>query len=331
MKTKKIHQEMMEYGNSGIPRCCRKDCLKDLTIEELLQTRELVQNLKGVDRKVFIQRNIVKPKEDKEGTWKFYFNQNKICLRGFTFVYGVSNHMVYSTDSSCSQIRIKPKEDIIMSFLNEMAEKSNYMPNASEIHLPYTTKIIVYDLFTKYLEDNNFQKISKKHFVQVWKSKLKHIKVRKVTKFSKCDICVNLDEKIITTRDETMNAMLKKRKHKHVMEMLEDRDIYETHKKLGVSMKHKYLSIAVDGADFGKYGLPYFWQKDKQSEKGYKNPISTIIVIIHGHGTCVYTIPIYLPNDSNSIIHIIHKTFTFVKELYLRNNWIWPNVLLAQV
>ena len=65
------------------------------------------------------------------------------------------------------------------------------------------------------------------------------------------------------------------------MEMLEDRDIYETHKQMGIKTKKKYLSIAVDGADFGKYGLPYFSVKDKQSEKGYKNPISTVIVNIH--------------------------------------------------
>ena len=115
------------------------------------------------------------------------------------------------------------------------------------------------------------------------------------------------------------------------MEMLEDRDIYETHKQMGIKTKKKYLSIAVDGADFGKYGLPYFSVKDKQSEKWYKNPISTVIVNIHGYGTCVYTIPIYLPNDSNSIIHIIHKTFSFMKNLYLNNNMSWPNILLAQV
>ena len=46
---------------------------------------------------------------------------------------------------------------------------------------------------------------------------------------------------------------LKVKKHKHVIEMLEDRDIYETHKQMGIKTKKKYLSIAVDGADFGKY------------------------------------------------------------------------------
>ena len=52
---------------------------------------------------------------------------------------------------------------------------------------------------------------------------------------------------------------------------------------------------------------------------------------IHGHGTCIYTIPNYLPNDSNSIIHIIHKTLTFLKDLYFQKGWIWPNILLSQV
>ena len=72
--------------------------------------------------------------------------------------------------------------------MNDLAERCNYMPNSSEIHLPYTTKTMVYHLFVQYLQQQNIQPISMKYFIQVWKTKLNHIKVRKVTKFSKCNI-----------------------------------------------------------------------------------------------------------------------------------------------
>ena len=138
------------------------------------------------------------------------FNQQNVCQNAFIIAYGVSKHLIYSMELSYKQNRVKVKEEMILNFLNGLAEKSNYMPNASEIHLPYTTKTMVFDMFMEHLKTNSLQDISFKYFIQVWKSKLFHIKVRKIQRFSKCNICTVVDEKIVKTRDEAMCVKFEK-------------------------------------------------------------------------------------------------------------------------
>ena len=81
---------------------------------------------------------------------------------------------------------------------------------------------------------------------------------------------------------------------------------YQRNKEEATEHKSKCLSMSIDGADFQRYGLPYFPQHDKDSERGFKNPIRTVGAIVHGHGNLFYTFPANLPSDLNCTIYCLH-------------------------
>ena len=71
------------------------------------------------------------------------------------------------------------------------------MPNSHEIHLPFNRKNLVFNQFQDEMErqfpnDNYKNKISYSYFLRVWKLNCSNIKVRRWSKFSKCDFCINI-------------------------------------------------------------------------------------------------------------------------------------------
>lgn len=307
--------------------------MASFTVEDVSKYRDKVWKLKAIDKKDFIHSKIIKKGQNnnyKENI--FLVSAEKVCVRAFKVLYGVSNNLIYTSNRFTTKERPTVKLNKIVKFLNEMADWSNYMPDSIEIHLPYTNKQIVYDMFIESLTvDNTQYKVSYKYFIFCWKKYCFNLKVRKVTRFSKCSYCTVQDEKITCTKDPDVRRKLKKQKMKHVMLNFEDREIYETHKNMSKLVKERYLSVAIDGADFGRYALPYFGVKDKKSDTGYKNPITTIVVIAHGHGTFIYTVPFNLPSNSNSIIHALQLTLTKLKKMYSSDDKRWPSTLFVQV
>ena len=130
---------------------------------------------------------------------------------------------------------------------------------------------------------------------------------------------------------ESRRKKLKKQLENHIRKTQMDRQIYEMNKKKSREESSIYLSIAIDGADFQRYGLPYFHQVDKDSDRGFKNPIRTVASIVHGHGNMFFTFPANLPSDSNSIIHCLHEALTAVKMNYIKINQQFPSILFLQV
>jgi hypothetical protein len=98
------------------------------------------------------------------------------------------------------------------------------------------------------------------------------------------------------------------------------------------SKRNASLSIAIDGSDMSCYGLPYFNQKTKETEKGFKIPIKLTGVIIHGWGHMVFTFPCNIPTGANSTIDCLHKTLEFMQKRYAEyENNAMPRVLFIQV
>jgi hypothetical protein len=207
------------------------------------------------------------------------------------------------------------------------------MPDKNEIHLSYNSHKIVYDEFKKYLDgfEDIDKNISYSYFNKVWRRKLNYIKARKAIRFSKCGKCVKLKERIMKTNKEELRNQLKKELMRHIERMTLDRRIYLRNKERATENKNSCLSIAIDGADFQRYGLPYFPQHDKDSDRGFKNPIRTIGSIIHGHGNMFFTFPANLPSDSNCIIYCLHTILTTMKQRYLIKKHQFPDTLYLQV
>ena len=180
-------------------------------------------------------------------------------------------------------------------------------------------------------DDFNGVPISYSYFNKVWRRKLNHIKARKAIRFSKCEKCVKLKEKLARTLDEETVNQTKRALFNHISRMELDRRIYQKNKEQASNYKDGCLSIAIDGADFQRYGLPYFCQSDKDSNRGFKNPIRTVGAIVHGHGNMFFTFPANLPSDSNCIIHCLHQLFVKMKKIYERNQKQLPDTLYLQV
>lgn len=337
VKIRKIGDEIMHYEQNGMKPCCNKGCVYDFTLEEIQHLREEVHSMDKKEKKCYIKSKIVFKNEFNNNKCnKFTVKEKLVCKNCFLICYGVSNSIIYNKTNILSQlnIRAKPKEDSIINFLTELSNKCDYMPDSNEIHLLSSSKYAVYEMFINANNEHNlkdYTEVTYSYFLRVWKAYLKHIKVRKVNRFTKCAQCTVWKSELRQTLDQEKRNKLKKLLHNHALQQLQDRNEYENNKRLAIELPSKYMSLAIDGADFQKYGLPYFNIKDKNSDQGNKIPINTVGVIFHGHGSFIYTLPCNLPSDSNSIIHCIQRSITQMKELYENKKLQWPSILFVQV
>jgi hypothetical protein len=101
---------------------------------------------------------------------------------------------------------------------------------------------------------------SKSLFMTRWKSDHPHIKLRRSTRFAKCDTCVNLREFIQDrsqqgTARELADARVEH--SAHLRDIRTERQCYHEKRKEAVERPEDALSIILDGADQGSYGQPH--------------------------------------------------------------------------
>lgn len=324
---KKVNQDIQHFEDHGLPICCKHNCLIQFPVDYIKHQREMVFTMSQIDKHKFILEKVL-PKDDYHSTKRFVIDGKEVCLKCFETVFGVSRKIVNSNTAIKVRQNSTPKLTEIVYFLKDIGEWHNIMPDSKEIHLPYVCKYDVYNLYTEVYKD---QAASYKYFVRIWKRKMFHIKIRKVHRFTKCGKCVTLREKIAASIDVTINKNLKKILFEHINRQLLDREVFELNCRLASTNPETYLSMIIDGADFQRYGLPYFYEKDKNSDKGYKIPINMFAVKIHGHGEMLFTFPSNLPSDPNAIIHCLHNSLTTIKEKYDVASCNWPSTLFLQV
>jgi hypothetical protein len=264
------------------------------------------------------------------------FQDKLICYDAFRIVYGVSSSTIYSNPAVEIKDTSSEKCDAIRQYLTELASWHDFMPDSKEIHLPYTTKHQVFDLFMNRVENGDYpavESICLSYFRQIWRQHCNHIKVRKCIRFAKCSVCVRLREKMAMTSDFTENEKLKKVFFNHLTKMKADRKQYADNVELATNPETSAdnMSIIIDGAYWGTYGSPYFHEIDKSTDKGFKIPNKLTGVKVHGKGICVFTIPCNLPTDPNHIINCLHKTLSLLFENVSNNNGNWPSNLFLQV
>ena len=92
--------------------------------------------------------------------------------------------------------RASPQRDAIVSFLERLADNTgDCMPDRNEYHLPFFKKQEVFTTFEKEYDllYRGKEKPSTDYFYRTWKIYCPHVKVRKHTRFSKCDTCENCE------------------------------------------------------------------------------------------------------------------------------------------
>ena len=74
------------------------------------------------------------------------------------------------------------------------------------------------------------------------------------------------------------------------------------------------MSATIDGSDNGEYGFPYWADKTKQTDKGYKIKSKLYAMLVHNIGVYTYVFNAHLPGGTNVTINVLHHTLTKMKE-----------------
>ena len=150
--------------------------------------------------------------------------------------------------------------------------------------------------------------------MKIWKEQFNNIKLRKINRFAKCSVCVELNEKINqNVTNKILFLQFSNELKQHIDLMYKERDCYAIKKLEAKENNSNKLSIIIDGSDFMRYGLPHFANPTKETSKGYKMQLKLMGVIIHGIKCKVFLIHKHWPSDPNLIIEILHRIFDEIK------------------
>lgn len=190
------------------------------------------------------------------------------------------------SNPSSMKICAAPGRESISSFLIRLAESTgDRMPDSDERHLPFRTKKEVYAHF---MEEYNRVRTAKEaslpsanYFFRTWKLNCRHIKVRKTTRFTKCDTCEQLKSEIkrrVTNFESTLDLLKQQKEHFDMV----SRERQEYKRKRDHASLHptEAWSFIVDGADQTAYGLPHFTSKTK-NERGQAMDVKLIGILEH--------------------------------------------------
>jgi hypothetical protein len=166
-------------------------------------------------------------------------------------------------------------EDISF-WLTETAKLHDPMPNRPWIRLYFSSKRQLFEayeadrmqLVANRWGDYNLPIVSYNWFMRIWRERHgEMIRIRgTASMFAVCSTCLTLRQSMAIShlgkedREQMNHDYAEHRKH-----IDGERRAYEANKRLAVLEKNDNLSIALDGADQGACGLPYFRQPTKFS------------------------------------------------------------------
>ena len=141
-------------------------------------------------------------------------------------------------------------------------------------------------------------------------------------RFQLCDLCIGINEKLLNPKlSPADRALWKEAKTKHLQTVHEDRygdppPIYflVVHVQFLVSCNfcvYRYeirileaknsdnlMSATIDGSDNGEYGFPYWADKTKGTQKGYKVKTKLYSMLVHNIGVYTYVFNAHLPGGT---------------------------------
>lgn len=264
-------------------------------------------------------------------------NLQRVCCRAFFFLTSTSRTQIYGRQRSgdtplahsiplSSYPRLRCTQRIVLQkvvyFLRDLGEYYCQAPNEDLVLLPFPSKSFVYEMMLSTIkqaagaepeEDSAPLAVfhcAYRYFCQIWKSEpsTRRIKIRKWLKFSKCDVCVIIRDRLNKTHNIVSRAALKKQSRAHHLEVQREREAYYERRKLARESPDEYLSITIDGADQGAYGQPYFHEKSKAHSKYYKIRVHVMGVLAHGRRVDCYTYLDNVRHGSNATLESLMAT-----------------------
>ena len=116
-------------------------------------------------------------------------SMNEMTAQAATY----EHNQAYRTNPNSSKVFHAPGKENIVSFIMRLANNTGErMTDSKEMHLPFHEKSEVYEHFKEDLKRANNAACknlpTQTYFLRIWKAHCRHIKARKTSRFSKCDI-----------------------------------------------------------------------------------------------------------------------------------------------
>lgn len=325
--------------------CCKKKrCFRTLNRDYLREKVMLLRNLTVAERKATLHSMLGSDS-------KYYFDGLQVCstflLNAFRFSrdmqcairkgdltvsYGIhGNEEAYIASDRGTHAKGAVQRDSIVSFLERLAENTgDKMPDSNEMHLPFFKKKEVFLTFVD--EFNDLYPSSKAptedYFLRTWKFNCFHVKVRKNSRFTKCDTCEHFRMALHTAvvhRKPTDE--LKYQRKRHLDYIRRERLEYKKNRDRAILEPNSCISLIIDGADQSAFGLPHFTTKVK-SERGHSLKVKLVGVLQHAikNKLRLYTLTEEHKTGANHIIEALHRS---LMDIYITKQL--PKVMYIQV
>ena len=122
-------------------------------------------------------------------------------------------------------------------------------------------------------------------------------------------MCTSFNEKLrMKDLEPKVRKFFIEKKAAHLRVVREDRYNYECRIYQAKEYPTFVMDIVIDGSDNGQYGFPYFAEKTKETDKGWKLKTKLYAALVHGWGVCCYCFNAHYPGGTNVTGNVLHHT-----------------------
>lgn len=321
-------------------KCCKtKQCFKRANASFLSAKITYFAKVDNNERRNGL-RSMLRSEENNSRKY-FSFDGKRVCAsflsKAFRFSRDLQSSIKQTPASLSKELAVSCTREIescgrdsIITFLERLARKTaGKMPDKLEQHLPFFKKSEVY---VRFMEEHALLHLtvppSPSYFYKVWKTWCNSIKVRKVSRFAKCDVCEELRAALLRdSRPSTSTKDLLLRRKRHVDMVARERREYQRKKEDAILQPGSYCSICIDGADQSAFGLPHFAVNAK-STRGRALKVKLVGLLEHGpeKRLYLYTMTEEFETGANHIIECLHR---FINDRSLKGRL--PSTLYIQL
>lgn len=208
----------------------------------------------------------------------------------------------------------------LMLLQTELGEKD---PASDKIYLPYQRKKAYWDMAlveAKITHPDYDWDSSRTLFNKIWigtknvTSKFKELVIYKNPPVSKCKVCEDSYEQLMTVKTKEELQEVRRIRSTHFQEVREERKIYHAHKKSALASPQEFASLNVDGMDQAKTAVPYANGKRDRDSTQSTTQARVIAVVIHGVGTACYIAPADIPHTADTTMTVLMDAFHQLEE-----------------
>jgi hypothetical protein len=315
---------------------CSSKCLNKISKTEILNIRKEYLPLNQENKNKWIQNYLSNNKQFSYGstTIRWHINGHDCCFHCWSLATTISIYKMKNcqrTIHGSSQIsKMKPYILTALSWMKvtfeSMCEK---MPTKEKYHLPcYLQWNDILSDLNFYLNKNGYQQISPSYFTRLRKKYFPKIKCPKYTRQGKCNICLDLKEKRMNSKDTNERKKLHKEFVEHNQNQMNERYNYNCRKIKAQNEPNEYLSLIIDGMNAAHFPIKLPLRKNTSR-------IDRIKLNIHGlidHGNNIkkfYGSLDHWKHGADFVASIIWNYLNELKEKKINEKW--PHTLFLQV